>query len=105
MVTDSASSVERVADRHTVQIRLDDQDPFEEQWLDSADHRELFAPDGAGLARQMTRAETMRFGFTPFNASPVVVDFDVRGFARPLESVLRTCRSLPKQVASKAARR
>jgi hypothetical protein len=93
VVTDSAASIEPIADQHTVYISFDNQAEVAQHWLDSADHRELFAPDGMVLARQIAQARTMRFGFTPFNSSPVVVDFDVRGFGGPLESVMKTCRS------------
>jgi hypothetical protein len=97
VVTDSAASIEPTADQHTVHISFDDQAETSHYWLDSADHRELFAPDGMALARQIAGARTMRFGFTPFNSQPVVVDFDVRGFGGPLESVSKTCRSAPKR--------
>ena len=93
VVTDSAASIEPIPDRHTVHVSFDDGAAADEHWLDSAAHRELFAPNGTELARQIARSHTMRFGFTPFNAPAVNVDFDVRGFEGPLESVTKTCRS------------
>jgi hypothetical protein len=93
VVTDSAASIEPIPDRHTVHVSFDDGAAADEHWLDSAAHRELFAPDGTELARRIARSRTMRFGFTPFNAPAVNVDFDVRGFEGPLESVAKTCRS------------
>ncbi len=91
MITDSATSIESTTDQHTVHVSFDGDAGTEEQWLDSESKHELFAPDGAALAGQLARAHSMRFGFTPYGASPVVVDFDVRGFDQPLESVTRTC--------------
>ncbi len=91
VTTGSAMSIESTPDRHTVHIGFDGQADIANLWLDSEADRHLFAPDGIALARQLARAHTMRFGFTPFNASPVVAEFDVRGFGGPLESVARTC--------------
>jgi hypothetical protein len=91
IVTDSATSIEATPDRHTVRVGFDGQPETAEQWLDSEGQGELFAPDAVALARQLARVHTMRFGFTPFNGSPVVIEFDVRGFAGPLESVAKTC--------------
>jgi hypothetical protein len=91
VVTDTSSSFEQNADRHTVHLGFDDREALTEQWSDSADHRELFAPDGAALAEQIAGAKRLVFTFTPFNASAVKVEFDVRGFAGPLQSIAKTC--------------
>ncbi len=91
VMTDSAASIEPAPDQHTVHVGFDGEAEVETRWFDSESKRELFAPDGDALARQLARAHTMRFGFTPYHASAVVVDFDVRGFAQPLDSIYRTC--------------
>jgi hypothetical protein len=91
VITDSAMSIEPTPDRHTVHVSFDGGAEAEERWLDSDAKKELFAPDGVALAHQLASARTMRFGFTPYSASPVVVDFDVHGFAGLLEPVARTC--------------
>jgi hypothetical protein len=91
VVTDSAASIELQDDRHTVRVGFDDEPEVTEQWIDSVSHRELFAPDGIALARRIAQADRMRFGFTPFNAAPVVAEFDVRGFSEPLESIAKMC--------------
>lgn len=95
VVTDSAASIEPVTDRHTVHVSLDGAGELTEQWLDSADHRELFSPNGAALASGIAEAQSMRFQFTPFNSSSVAVEFDVRGFAGPFKSVSKMCASAP----------
>jgi hypothetical protein len=99
IVTDSATSIESTPDRHTVRVGFDGQPEIAEQWLVSEGQGELFAPDGVALARQLARAHTMRFGFTPFNASPVVLEFDVRGFAGPFASVAKTCGLVARQAS------
>ena len=79
--TDSAAAMETEDADHTVRLRFDDKAELTERWPDSVDHDALFAPDGAALAQQLMRAQTLRFGYTPHNAAPVVAEFDVRGLA------------------------
>ncbi len=76
---------------HTVQIRFDDAKAFKERWGASTDNEALFAPSPIRLARQVAKAHTMRFRFTPFNASPAVIVFDVRGFDKHIGLVSKTC--------------
>jgi hypothetical protein len=92
MTTGWAASLEEGSDRHTVRLGFDDNDHVVERWLDSEDYKALFAPDGAATARSVAGASTLRFGFTPYNASPVVADFDVRGFDQLVGSIARLCR-------------
>jgi hypothetical protein len=94
VVTDWAASIEE-ADRHTVRIGFDEKGESEQQWLDSVDHQALFAPDGVALARQIATARTLRFGFTPYNSEPVLVEFDVRGFDSLIGSVASACKWRP----------
>ena len=103
VITDSAMSIEPTPDRHTVHVSFDGGADAEERWLDSDAKKELFAPDGVALAHQLASARTMRFGFTPYSASPVVVDFDVHGFAGLLEPVARTC-GWPSKAKAASAR-
>jgi len=92
VATGSAASIER-DDRHTIGIQFDEAGPAEEQsWTDSEDSKELFAADGVSLARRISEARTLRFRFVPYNATPVVADFDVRGFDRLIGIVAKTCR-------------
>jgi hypothetical protein len=95
IVTSSAASYERNAGRHTVHVGFDDAEQSVEQWEDSVDSQQLFAPDGVGLARRIAEARTMTFQFTPFNASPVKAQFNVAGFDVHLEAVAKTCRWRP----------
>jgi hypothetical protein len=39
----------------------------------------------------MGTARRLRFGFTPFNAPPTAVEFDVHGFEGPLAAMSKTC--------------
>ena len=88
--TDSAAKLEPRAEDHTVTLTFDDQPPQTERWPDSADHDALFAPNGRALIDQLTQARTLRFGFTPHNASAVTAEFQVAGLAPALARV-REC--------------
>jgi hypothetical protein len=82
--TQSAARMEAQDEDHTVSLRVDDQPAQSGRWPDSQEHDALFSPDGASLARQLMRAGTFRFGFTPHNAEPVVAQFDVSGLSELL---------------------
>jgi len=92
VVTGSPLSVEPEADGHAVRIGFDSEADDDERWLPSTDYQALFAPDGIALARRLAGARTMRFGFTPYNAAPVVAEFDVRGFDALVESIASACK-------------
>jgi hypothetical protein len=91
VATGSAASIEQESGSHAVRIQFDDAEPVSESWSDSVSSQELYAPDGVTLARRLARARTVRFGFTPYNSSPVVAEFDVRGFDQVVGLVAGTC--------------
>jgi hypothetical protein len=95
VITHGAARFEAGTDDYTVDVSFDDRSAATERWSRSVDYTALFAPDGVRLARQIAAARTMRFGFTPFSASPVVVEFDVRGFDTLIGLVARRCRWTP----------
>ncbi|MGH9145112.1 MAG: hypothetical protein ACRD1Q_00275, partial [Vicinamibacterales bacterium] len=92
VVTSSAASFEKNSGRHTVHLGFDGSGETKEEWEDSVDSQQLFAPDGVGLARRISEARTMTFRFTPFNASPVTAEFNVGGFDEHIQAVAKTCR-------------
>ena len=54
-----------------------------ERWPDSEEHDALFAPDSAALATRIASALIhLRFTYTPHNAQPVTVNFDLNGARR-----------------------
>ena len=77
---------------HTVRLRFDDTAPVKQSWGESTDNKALFARDAITLAKNLSTAETLRFEFVPFNASPQIVQFDVRGFKPHLDEILSVCR-------------
>jgi len=90
-VVTGSTSIESNPDRHTVRLQFDKDPEQVQQWLDSSSSQELFAPDGVALAQRLERATRLRFGFTPYNASPVVADFNVAGFHELAKLVATTC--------------
>jgi Type VI secretion system VasI, EvfG, VC_A0118 len=87
-----------------VTLRLDDRQARYESWGESTDHKALFAdelaysgdvvyPAGApvNLAKQLARAKTLIFQFTPFDGSPQTMRFDLRGLDRHIDKVAEAC--------------
>jgi len=89
--TATPARIEPQDEDHTVAIAFDDEPQSAERWPDSAEHDALFAPDGEAFARRIAGARTLRFGFTPHNARPVTVHFNVEGLRGLLEPAARQC--------------
>jgi type VI secretion system protein VasI len=77
--------------RHTVQLRFDERPPISQMWGASTDDKALFAPNAVSFSRTLAKAQTLRVRFTPFNASPQTIEFDVRGFDSRLPVLAKTC--------------
>jgi hypothetical protein len=88
---ESAAKLEAQDENHTVRLGFDDRAETVERWPDSDEHDALFAPDGAAFAQRLSQARTLRFGYTPHNAAPVVAEFTVFGLADALAPVTKTC--------------
>jgi hypothetical protein len=89
--TDTAAKIEPQTDDHSVRYALDDEAETSELWKDADGHDGLFAGDGGALAERLSRARTMRFGFTPHNASPATVTFKVAGLSEVMAPAARQC--------------
>jgi len=87
----SAASIEPQAGSHTVRIQIDDDQEMVQQWSDSESGQELFAPNGLAIVRRLAHARRMRFGFTPYNAQPVMAEFAVQGFDQLAGLVAGAC--------------
>jgi hypothetical protein len=88
-----SASVERGAfQEHTVQIRFDDKPARSERWNESTDNEALFSPNPTQFARSVATAKRLRLGFTPFNPSPVIIEFSVDAFGEPMKEIANVCR-------------
>lgn len=89
--TASAARIEPQTEDHTIRYGFDDAGDVSERWPDSEEHDALFAPDGAGFAKQIAAASVLRFSFTPHNAASVTAQFSVAGLKSLLEPAARSC--------------
>ncbi len=90
--TDSPARIEPEPDTRTVRVRLDDGAAVTERWTASAGHDGLFAPDGRQFASRLAAAHRLEFGFTPQNADPVTVAFDLGEVGPVVQQVTHACR-------------
>ena len=91
VVLGTSANFEEDAYRRTIRLQWDDGETTVQQWQASESGQELFALDGVAFARQLARANRLRFGFTPFNAQPVTAEFAVQGFDELAGLVASTC--------------
>lgn len=89
--TDIAAQIEPGVDDRAVRVRFDDEPYVDERWLDSAEHKGLFAPNGATFSHRLLNAKTLRFQFTPHNAERAEVQFEVGGLRDLIDPVQRKC--------------
>ena len=77
---------------HTVRVRFDDSPPQQfGLWSESTDHKSLFIGNGMALAKELSKANAFTFQFTPFEGSPQVAQFDVRGLDPHLHKLAEAC--------------
>lgn len=111
VVTGMATSVEEDFDggprlSHTVGIRLNEEASTYHDWYESGDNKALFAGDiiydtsghasafsGGTIefAKRLSLASKLTFQFTPFDGSPQVARFDIRGLDPHLHKVAEAC--------------
>ena len=89
--TQSAARMEPQDGDHTVRVAFDGGQERTERWPDSAEHDALFARHHEAFTQQLARSSSLRFGFTPHNADPVVATFGVDGLAELLAAHSRQC--------------
>jgi hypothetical protein len=91
--TETPTKLESGDGMHTVRLTFDNAGESDERWPDAAEHDALFAPDGPAFAEKLSTAHELHFGFTPHNADPVQVTFDLGDAAPIFANVSKTCRS------------
>lgn len=89
--TETAAKIETQDENHTVHISFDGQPAAAERWPDSVEHDALFAPDGEAFLRKLVAAKTLSFGFSPHNAMPVEVRFNVSGLDALIQPAAKQC--------------
>jgi hypothetical protein len=89
VLTYSPASFENKPRQHTVQVSFDSSPAADQTWEHSVGHDALFALDSRESLGQIAAAETMSFTFTPFNAAPATVQFNVSGLRAQMDSAKR----------------
>lgn len=89
--TETAARIEPGRDDRAVRVGLDDDPYVDDRWLDSDEHKGLFAPDGAAFTASLLNARTLRFQFTPHNADTAEVQFNVAGLRELIGPVQKKC--------------
>jgi hypothetical protein len=89
--TDAAAAFEGEARAHTVLLSFDGSTASPERWYASEGYDALFSPDAVTAARRIAASRRVSFGFTPYNAAPVQVQFDVAGFDALVGQLAREC--------------
>jgi hypothetical protein len=74
-------------DTRTLRIRIDAWPAETDYWYESTDDTSLFATDAALLMNRFVGTRRVRIEFTPFQSSPQVATFEVRGFAGRLQTL------------------
>ena len=74
-----------------VRLRIDGAPPSRQRWLGSTDHVALFSPAPVGLLRQLTKAQTLLFEYTPFQESERTIKFKVAGLGEKVKPVAAVC--------------
>lgn len=92
VLTQSAAAIDGDDGKHAVRVGYDGAADGSERWIASDEYDALFSQNGVGAARHIASAKTMRFGFTPYNAAPVVATFQVAGFDALAQKLAQTCR-------------
>lgn len=99
IVTDMAASVENTQGVHTIQVRFDERPADRWVTLESTDKTALFvAPIYATRLvvtdKLLLNSHRMFVRFTPFNAPPATITFDLRGFGFHAHELLSACPSV-----------
>jgi len=93
-ITGTAAEKDGKDQRSTVSLRYDKQPAFDVRMDQSTEGDALFWPDATESARKLLGAERLLVVFTPVNASPALMQFDLRGFADVHEQLAEACPNL-----------
>jgi len=76
---------------HTVRLRYGDEAAFAVPMSTSTDNKSLFFIDPINDIRHMWNVQSLLVGFTPFNANPVSIRFDVTGLPFAIQPLREAC--------------
>jgi hypothetical protein len=79
----------------SVRLKFDEDAPVQEDWGEANSRDALFSPNPNKLAKQLLNSKHFYLEFTPFQARPATVEFDVSGLKEQWSTVTQVCGSLP----------
>lgn len=91
VVTGMPPDVEGGGEDATVTVRFGEDPAGTLQLSKSTDGEALFFPEPVNLMKGMLSYDTMLFRFTPFNSSPVMTRFDLRGLRDAITPLREAC--------------
>lgn len=92
IVTGMSPQVEYGTDGATVTLRFDKEKAAKYHTSKSTDGEALFFSQSVSLIRKMLGHTTLLFEFVPFNSSPAMTTFDLRGLADAVNPLKETCK-------------
>lgn len=84
--------VEYGTDGATVTLRFDKEKATKYRTSKSTDGEALFFDQSVGLIKKMLGHSTLLFEFVPFNSSPALTTFDLRGLTESIKPLRDTCK-------------
>jgi type VI secretion system protein VasI len=92
IVTGMSPQVEYGTDGATVTLRFDKEKATKYHTSKSTDGEALFFGQSVGLIKNMLGHTTLLFEFVPFNSSPAMTTFDLRGLADAVKPLKEICK-------------
>lgn len=92
IVTGMSPQVEYGTDGATITLRFDKEKATRYQTSKSTDGEALFLSQSVGLIKKMLQHSSLLFEFIPFNSSPVITTFDLRGLSEAVKPLRDTCK-------------
>jgi type VI secretion system protein VasI len=92
IVTGMSPQVEYGTDGATITLRFDKEKATKYQTSKSTDGESLFFGQSVGLIKKMLQHTTLLFEFVPFNSSPTMTTFDLRGLAEAVKPLKEICK-------------
>jgi hypothetical protein len=91
VITGLQAKAEKPESKASATVRFDKQKAVDVQMDRSTDGDSLFWPDSAAVADKALHAERLVFQFTPVDAAPLIIEFDLRGIAVVYPQLKEAC--------------
>ncbi|WP_292978866.1 type VI secretion system-associated protein TagO [Nitrosomonas sp.] len=92
IVTGMSPQVEYGTDGATITLRFDKEKATKYHTSKSTDGEALFFGQSIGVIKKMLGHTTLLFQFIPFNSSPAMTTFDLRGIQEAVKPLRETCK-------------